>query len=657
MLNIPEEVKNLYRRNNSSKETWRTFRMRFYDKSIDLLYPAEDLWPSEDLFPVDDTPVYEITGKNFPNEDFSLNQPLCMGQQLVFGQCNSALLEVTVINVDRDLTGMEFTLSVEVGGYEMMLGIYKVYSFEKTADRTKRKIVAYDRMRCFQVDVCDWYNALTFPMTLKAFRDSLCSHIGIQQQDTVLPLDNMEVTKTIDPGQLYGLNVLKAICEINGCFGQMDFMGRLRYVFLSESGLFPAEDLYPSEELFPAEMEGETLTHYNSSKTTFEDFLSASIDRVQIRKEEGDVGAMYPPDKGGKNLYIIQGNFLAYGKGQEELEYIASVAYQNMAHRVYRPCKITGLTSMPWVETGDGIICETGDDRIETYCLERTIKGVQTMKDIIVAQGGAVYKQDFSVAAQIIQLEGKSAVIKKSVEEVSVKLTDLKEYTEAQIKILADEITLEVTRAKDEEARLAASIRIQADQIALEVTRATQEEAKLAASIKIQADQIAMKVSKGEVSSQLSIEPDAINLRTNRLSWQSDYSSMTQDGTLTCRNLRAINGYFSGRLETDVFYTDDDIVQFGDFYVSANGSNTLASNDGTVSIQTAAGGPFGKYASLVLSSQSGTTMLTDHHLETRLVDARQIKGDCMLVGDNWWSDYTLFEALDWLYNRIESLGV
>jgi len=41
-------------------------------------------------------------------------------------------------------------------------------------------------------------------------------------------------------------------------------------------------------------------------------------------------------------------------------------------------------------------------------------------------------------------LEGKTAVIKKSAEEVSVRVTDLKEYTVAQFKITADQIIVEV---------------------------------------------------------------------------------------------------------------------------------------------------------------------------------------------------------------------
>lgn len=82
--------------------------------------------------------------------------------------------------------------------------------------------------------------------------------------------------------------------------------------------------------------------------------------------------------------------------------------------------------------------------------------------DTFEAKGKPQQVQRFGIQTQLIQLEGKSAVIKKSVEEVSVRVNDLKEYTEAQIKIMADEILAEVTRAQKEEEALTASIRIQA---------------------------------------------------------------------------------------------------------------------------------------------------------------------------------------------------
>lgn len=110
-----------------------------------------------------------------------------------------------------------------------------------------------------------------------------------------------------------------------------------------------------------------------------------------------------------------------------------------------------------------------------------------------------------------------------------------------------------------------------------------------------------MKVSKGEVSSQISIDSGGVNIVVNRFSWDSKYSSMTSDGILTCRNIVAINGSFSGNLQSTSFYANGSAVGFGDYYVNADGSNVLRSNNGWFKVNSQgppAGSPGGDYASL-----------------------------------------------------------
>jgi hypothetical protein len=644
MLNIPEEIKALYRRSNSIEETIRKVKLRFYDGTIDLLYPGDDVWPADDLFPVDDEPMLLIGPDQINYESFSLTQSVCDNPDLKFGECCAARVEIIVADVTMDVTGKEFTLSVEIGGYEMMMGIYKVNSFERQADRRLKKIVAYDRMLNFDVDVSGWYRELTFPMTLKQYRDSLCEFIGIRQRDITLPLDDMEVTRSIDPSKLSGRDAMKAICEINGCFGQIDIAGRFKYVFLGASGLFPSEELYPADDLFPSQLEGETLSHYNPSGTTYEDFLTYGIDKVQIRQEEGDVGASYGA---GTNAYTIQGNFLVYGKSAADLLNIAATVHNQISGKIYRPCKIV-TQALPWVEPGDGIICYTSDDVIETYCLKRTIKGIQAMMDTFEASGTRERRESFGIGTQIIQLEGKTAIIKKSVEEVSVRVTDLKEYTEAQFKVTAEQILAEVTRAKDAEA----SLNIRADGIVASVTNLKND---TNSRFEQTAQQISLKVSKGEVSSQLSVEPDAVTIKTNRLSWESDYSSMTSDGKLTCRNIVAINGSFSGNLSSANFYSNGSAVGFGDYYVSADGTNLLRSNNGWVQMNSherPSGSPGGDFATLRITGAGygGVTISGLGDIEC---------GDIVALSCNLAHGssrvWALGETIDWFWEQFEEL--
>jgi len=631
MLNIPEEIKALYRKPNSSLDTWRTLKMRFYDK--------------KDFDVGTDTPICTIDGTQIPDDNLVLTQVLCSTESLTFGQCGSAMVEVTVSDVLMDLTGKWFTLSIEVGGYEMMLGIYKVQSFERQADRNKKKILAYDRMLNFAVDVADWYQGLTFPMTLKQFRTALCEHAGVQQQDTSLPMDAMEVTRSIDPSKLSGRDVMKSICEINGCFGQIDNTGKFKYVFLGSSGLYPSEELFPADDLYPSEMQGENLSHLREA--TYEDFLVKRIDKVQIRQEEGDVGTTYGL---GANTYTIQGNFLVYGKGAQELHLIAATVYENIGRKTYRPCRIV-TAALPWVEPGDGIICYTSDDVIETYCLKRTIKGIQAMMDTFEAQGTRERKENFGVGTQIIQLEGKTAIIKKSVEEVSVRVSDLKEATDAQFAITANQIMAEVTRAKQAEA----SLSIRADQIALSVTNLTNDTNSRFTQT---AEQIALKVSKGQVSSQLSVESDKVTISGNRLIVNSTNFQLDGNGNATFSgDVRGSRIYGSKLIggEIDInggfFSAADDEIYVGEFYTTYTDRALFMSTDQYTGMSARASRR--RFALWAAYSGGDASNISNYAfaVDGDTVYAKEIR----LTGDSWWAGWTLTRTLRDVYSRLEAL--
>lgn len=644
MLNIPEELKELFRADLSAA-TQRHLKLRFYDGKINL--PENTLFYSEEISLNNQDPIYEINNTQILSESLTITESLCTSQNLIFGQCCASMFEITVADVLMDLTGKEFMVTVEIGGYEMILGIYKVDSFvREQADRRRKKITAYDRMMNFDIDVADWYQGLSFPLSLKQFRDSLCQYIGITQVTASLPLDDMQLTKTIEPDQLDGRKVLMAICEINGCFGNFDKSGNLTYKFLGFSGLFPSETLYPSDDLFPSEMtNAENLSHYQQSETYYEDFVTKPINKVQIRQEEGDVGASYGP---GDNCYIVQGNFLVYGKSGEELLTIAATVYEQISRRTYKPSHIVG-PALPWVEVGDGIICYTTDDVVETYCFERTLKGIQGMMDTYESKGSIEQEQSFGLGDQIIQLEGKTAIIKKSVEEVSVRVTDLKKQTDTQFIQTAEQILLEVTRAKQAEA----SLSLRADEIGFSVKNLKDY---TEGQFRVTADQILAKVSKGDVSAQISIESGGVDIRGSRFSWDSAYSSMTSDGKLRCQNVVAINGVFSGTLSSETFYASSSEVDFGDFYVSAGGSNVLRSNNGFFRVNSqgpSSGSPGGDYSSVFIGGQ-GYGGVTINGVGT--IDAGgSIQCADVYIRDGWTEGWGLLRMLKDIYNRIRAL--
>ncbi len=658
MLNVPEELKELFRADLSAA-TQRHLKLRFYDGKINL--PEKTIFYSEEVSINNQEPIYEINNTQIISESMTITESLCASQNLTFGQCCASMFEITVADVLMDLTGKEILVTVEIGGYEMILGIYKVDSFvREQADRRRKKITAYDRMLNFDIDVANWYQGLLFPLSLRQFRDSLCQFVGVTQIAISLPLDDMQITKTIDPEQLDGRKVLMAICEINGCFGNFDKSGNLTYKFLGFSGLFPSETLYPSDDLFPSEMtNAERLSRYQQSETYYEDFVTKPINKVQIQQEEGDVGASYGP---GDNCYIVQGNFLVYGKSGADLLTIAATVYEQISKRIYKPSHIVG-PALPWVEVGDGIICYTTDDVVETYCLERTLKGIQGMMDTYESKGSVEQEQTFGLGDQIIQLEGKAAVIKKSVEGVSVRVTDLKASTEAQFAITANQILAEVTRAQQAEA----SLSIKADQIATSVTNlASDTNSKFTQT----ANQIALKVSKGQVSSQLSVESDKVTISSNRLIVNSTNFQLDGNGNAT----------FSGNVQGAQIIGSSIIggainIGSGTFWVDSGGNAAI--NAGQINIGNIYINPnyawingFGISEAAIYSRDSGNSIIISRSEFDGTGPSIELKRGGTLARYGWngvvcrdinltdpWVDgWTLVEMLKDLYGRINRLG-
>lgn len=131
------------------------------------------------------------------------------------------------------------------------------------------------------------------------------------------------------------------------------------------------------------------------------------------------------------------------------------------------------------------------------------------------------------IKAGSVQAEALSAEYKASVtNEINTTVT-------AQFKVAEDLISAEVTRAKGAEEKLSSSLVLTDSRISAEVTRATNQEIELAAAIQVTAEQINQKVSKGDVSSQLTIESGQITLSGPRLKIDTEKFKLEVDGA--CR--------------------------------------------------------------------------------------------------------------------------
>lgn len=532
---------------------------------VDYQYSSLFLKDSVDkqLNIVSDDGKINITNTELHQEKFELTESLCSESELTFGACEAGMIKFTVSNVFLPMKGKWLTAKMTLDGHKdkpFQIGRYKVYSDTPTADRTCRDVVAYDALYdILSSDVADWYNQILpqkdSTVTLKQFRDSFFNHFGVEQEEVSLVNDEMIIEKTVEVtasssgssdtaekstiGEaMSGKEVLSCILEINGCMGNIGRDGKFRYVYLTQEmqGLYPANDLYPADDLYPRNPKSTSISKSQYISAQYEDYIVRTIDKLQIREKENDIGVIVGD---GGNTYVIEGNFLVYGKGTKELNEIGGKTLSKIKGIIYRPFS-ADCKGNPCFEVGDAVRLQTRYELIESYILKHTLKGIQALRDSLEADGEEYRTSKVNgVQRSILQLKGKSNTLERSIEETKSTIVDVEKGLQSQITQTASEIraevknttdglssritqnassiTAEVNRATSAEGTLSSKISQTAESITAEVNRATEKEGQLAAAIQVNAEGITSKVSRDSVVSEINQSAEGLKIRADLL--------------------------------------------------------------------------------------------------------------------------------------------
>jgi hypothetical protein len=472
MLSIPEELKELYKQENIYKY-------------ITLYFPELDL---------------TITNEKIVDKSFTLTESLCSETDLTFGACEAAMIEITVADIIQELSGKVMVITQTVEAYEMPLGTYIVDTAEKQSDKRYKKLTAYDYMLKTDIDVSAWYNGLTWPQTVKSMRESLLTYLGLSYESQTLTNDTVSISKTINPASLIGRDILRLLCSINAGFGHFTRYNTFKVIQLSGLGLYPSETLYPSEDLFPSES-GEIITPGSYRTINYSEYIVEPITMVKIQSDDEDAGVTAGT---GDNQYIMAGNYLLFGKTGTELQDIADDIFLQVKNKYYRQ-HTTVMNGLPYMEVGDAALIITTNDAIESFIFKRIMTGVHTLVDTISATGNQYRSQTVTPNTEIQQLKNKTLRIQKSVDGLEVELADTAEGLEAMISFTAEGLQTQITDNKED---------------------AESQFTQLS-------DEVSIKVSEGDVSSQLSVEPDQIILNSNRLIVHSTKFQLDEFGNVT----------------------------------------------------------------------------------------------------------------------------
>ena len=422
---------------NVSQETKEKYFSSNVDKELLVYFP--------DL-------VLEVDMEHIVYETMSLKESILESNSIEFVGCIASEFSVTLYGVTDDLKGERIRVSLRVGNTEAIPIFYGVVdSVEMEANHNRRKITAYDLLYTIgNIEVADWYNTLPFPsggITLGALRNSLFDYINEQipismqvpQVQTTLPCDGLLIQKHYNPSTLQSINVIKAICQINGVFGIINRNGAFEYRVLTATGTvdgtFPSDTLYPSSDLYPGvintgDKPSQNVPYYRG--VDYQEFLVKPINALTIRQTDEEEGYTYDPDNLGKeaNRYIIQGNMFTYKLPKKTLQLIATSIFLNVSGFSYQPFE-SESDGMPWIECGlDNISCYVYDWENDEYVrktfsvFSRNMTGIQALKDTYVADGEQDQKQFIS------DIKSQIDIINQKTEEVEVDLSDYYNKTE-----------------------------------------------------------------------------------------------------------------------------------------------------------------------------------------------------------------------------------
>lgn len=392
-----------------------------------------------------------LTNTNIVSESLTIEESLCSEENLYYGACESSCLTIRIAYTEKSFKGLHLQINMVNDGEDTLFvddsgdyfatnagdyfvnaeiqnfnfGNYLVVSDVPTNDRSYRDLVCYDKMyEIADLDVSTWYKGLTFPMTLKAFRDSLFNHLNVTQETATLVNDSYSVVGGFSTDELLCRDVLVSICELNGVFGHIDkATGKFQYIELGN-----AETLeYP---------------YYVNGTGAYEDYVTDKITGIRAKSAEDEVGTLVGTDT---NLYTILGNLCLYGDEGTPAETTALTnLFNHIKNYQYRPFTVQTYGN-PMLPLGTNVVFETTYQTVESFVMKKYLSGIQAMRDTLTATGDKVYPaEEARLTSQIQRLKGTSHKLVVDVNQLFSEIYNEDTGIKSTIQQLSDEVLLKV---------------------------------------------------------------------------------------------------------------------------------------------------------------------------------------------------------------------
>ena len=370
-------------------------------------------------------PSLSLSIDNSSIGSIKFNESISDTDNLFFVGCSSSGIELTLNNFTMDIHLYPIEVYAQKEDTtELKVFTGKVYTADIDKKDNTMKVVAYDSLyRIFNADITAWYDNLSLPMTMKAFRDEFFNHFGIAQKSITLLFDDMVVNRTIGGEEgnqgILGRDIIRPLCEANICFGHIDYDGEFVYISPTQNN----RDVALSEV----------------SAMVKADYVTDPIDKVIVRMDEEDIGAV---SGYGTNAYIIEGNMFFYGLGVQDLQNVADAIYDELEGFSFQPLESEQMYN-PIYELGDLITVPDGEDNFyQTIILNRS---TDLQREEIKSKGLRDYSQSASYSNNsIIALMGKANRLYRDIEVTRSTIVDVEQGLQTQIEQTAEGLQIQI---------------------------------------------------------------------------------------------------------------------------------------------------------------------------------------------------------------------
>ena len=270
---------------------------------------------------------------------------------------------------------------------ETKIGVFTCEKPEKDGSN-KYKVTAYDNVTKLDIDVSDWLNALTFPVSISSFATQLATKCGLEFANSA-PINGDYSVQAFTATNVTGRDLMKMVAQATGCFIRADSSGELEYAWYvansklsiatnESNGLYLHKTAYDKDNKILRDRQVVRLrtadvvyqpksTPYFSGQLAFSDFTVTAINKVQVKQSDDDVGVIYPADAVGTNALVISANRLLVTDSDATLRPYVRNLYERLNNMVYVPCSNIQTPETLDIRAGDIVTVTDGKREFVTW--------------------------------------------------------------------------------------------------------------------------------------------------------------------------------------------------------------------------------------------------------------------------------------------------